>query len=212
MASQGAERFINSGLRPGTRANHLTALRLYIDFTSEHRLLYTQPSVSSVCAFIHFLVVEYDNPATILNYIASLASALKRLGISTLPFTSVNVYDFLLSIKTNIRHQPTKRLPVSYNMLCSIVQLASWDPQGPSVVFAILLMYFSFLRQSNLCPQNKLAFDHTRHLLRCDVLERTDALLIAVKWSKTRQGSHSSSVAVPALPGALTCPLQACRQ
>lgn len=153
----------------------------------------------------------YDNPNTILNYIASLASVLKRLGVNTLPFNSVNVYDFMLSIKTNIRHQPTKRLPVSYDMLCNIVQIAICGPEGPSIVFTILLMYFSFLRQSNLCPRNKLGFDQTRHLLRSDVLVRTDALIVAVKWSKMRQGRHSSSVAIPALPGAPTCPLQAWR-
>lgn len=115
----------------------------------------------------------------------------------------------MLSIKTNIRHQPTKRLPVSYHMLCSIVQFISSDPEGPTVTFAIILMYFSFLRQSNLCPRNKSGFDPTRHLLRTDVLPRPDAIIVAVKWSKTRQGRHASSIAIPALPGATTCPLAA---
>lgn len=162
--------------------------------------------MSSICAFIHSLIVKYDNPTTILNYIASLASVFKTLGIDTRSFVSVNVCDFILSIKSNIRHQPTKRLPVSYQMLCQIINLVRLDPEGPSLAFAILLMYFSFLRQSNLCPRNKSAFDHSRHLLRTDVLVRPDALVIAVKWSKTRQGRHASSVAIPALPGALTCP------
>lgn len=208
---RGAEAYINTGLRPGTRSNHLTALRLYIDFTSQHRLIYMRPSVSSLCAFIHSLTLKYPNPTTIINYVAALASALKRLGVDVAPFRSVNVYDFLSSIKVNIRHEPTKRLPVSYDMLCKIVQLLINDPQGPTLVFAVLLMYFSFLRQSNLCPRNKTAFDPTRHLLRTDVIARHDALLVAVKWSKTRQGSHASSVAMPALPGALTCPLMAWR-
>lgn len=208
---RGAETFINAALRPGTRANHLTALRLYIDFTSTHRLLYMYPSVSSLCAFIHSLILKYHNPNTILNYIASLASALKRLGADITPFRSVNVYDFILSIKTNVRHQPTKRLPVSYQLLCDILSSLNSDPEAPTVAFAIILMYFSFLRQSNLCPRNKSAFDSTRHLLRTDILPRHDALIVAIKWTKTRQGRHASSVAIPALPGAVTCPLAAWR-
>lgn len=168
-----------------------------------------QPSVSSICAFMHSLVVKYQNPATILNYVASLASVLKRLGVDVTPFRSINVHDFVSSIKTNVRHQPTKRLPVSYHMLLQLIPRLSLDPQGPSIVFAIILMYFSFLRQSNLSPRNKSGFDPTRHLLRSDVLPKPDAILVAVKWSKTRQGRHFSSVALPALPGAPTCPLRA---
>lgn len=206
---RGAETYINAALRPGTRANHLTALRLYIDFAASHRLLYMYPTVSSLWAFIHHLVVKYDNPNTILNYIASLASALKRLGVDITSFRSVNVYDFMLSIKTNIRHETTKRLPVSYQLLCRILQSIASDPEAPTVIFAIILMYFSFLRQSNLCPRNKAAFDTTRHLLRTDVLPRHDALIVAIKWTKTRQGRHSSSIAMPALPGAASCPLAA---
>lgn len=208
---RGAETYINTALRPGTRANHLTALRLYIDFTSTHRLLYMHPSVSSLCAFIHFLITKYTYPNTVLNYVASLASALKRLGADITPFRSVNVYDFMLSIKTNIRHQPTKRLPVSYDMLCNIVQAMNSDPEAPTAIFAVILMYFSFLRQSNLCPRNKSAFDHTRHLLCADVLPRHDAVIVAIKWSKTRQGRHAASIAIPALLGAVTCPLAAWR-
>lgn len=54
------------------------------------------PTVSSVCAFMHYLTLNYGNPSTILNYVASLASAYD--------FVYDYVYDFILSIKTNIRH------------------------------------------------------------------------------------------------------------
>lgn len=114
------------------------------------------PTVSSLCAFIHSLVVKYDNPSTILNYVASLASALKRLGADITPFRSVNVYDFMLSIKTNIRHETVKRLPVSYQLLCRILQRLHSDPEAPTLAFAIILMYFSFLRQSNFSSNNLL--------------------------------------------------------
>lgn len=43
------------------------------------------------------------------------------------------------------------------------------------------------------------------------MLHRHDAIIVALKWSKTRQGRHASSIAIPALPGAPTCPLAAWR-
>lgn len=120
-----------------------------------------------MCAFIHYdyLTTVYDKSSTILNYVSSLSSVLRRLEVDTLPFRSINVQDFITSIKSNIRHIPFKRIPVTFHMLSQIVDLVLIDSHGPVVAFALLLMYFSFLRQSNLSPRNKAAFDVTRTLL-----------------------------------------------
>lgn len=134
------------------------------------------------------------------------------MGIDVSAFSSLNVIDFVQSIKTNIRHVPQRKLPVSYHMLVSIVQSLYNDTEGPTVAFAVIIMYFLFLRQSNVAPRNKSSFDAQRHLLRSDVLLRHDSIVVAVKWSKSRQGVIASSLAAPALPGAVTCPLQAYRR
>lgn len=165
--------------------------------------------MSSLCAFIHHLTVEYDNPTTIFNYVSNLAAVLKRLGCDISPFRSVNVCDFLSSIKINIRHTPNRRQPVSHRMLCDIVQAALSDKEGPTVAFAFILLFFTMFRQSNLAPRTSKQFDITRHLLRTDILLTSDALIVGLKWSKTRQGPTASSVAAPALPGAVICPVRA---
>lgn len=157
-------------------------------------------------------MVKYDNPSTILNYLGGLASVLIRMGIDVAPFNSLDVRDFVQSIKVNVRHIPNRKLPVSYSMLITIIEHIYPTTEGPTVALAVLLMYFLFFRQSNLCPRNKSAFDPTRHLLRSDVVCRSDSLAVAVKWSKSRQGTVSSSVAAPALPGASTCPVTAYRR
>lgn len=206
---RGAEAFIQTAFRPGIRANHSTALKLYTEFTSLHNLRYDAPTVSSICAYLHYLTTKYNTPSTILNYFGSLCTLLTRIGADTSPFRSVDVADFIQSIKTNIRHVPDRKLPISYHMLVSVIEALYLDPNGPSVVFAVLIMYFMFLRQSNVAPRNKSAFDCTRHLTRSDIILRTDSIIIAVEWSKARQGTHASSLAAPALPGAVTCPCQA---
>lgn len=165
-----------------------------------------------MCAFIHYLTTIYDKSSTILNNVSALASALRRLGVDTSLFRSINVQDFITSIKTNIRHVPFKRLPVSHIMLSQIINVVLNDPHGPTVAFALLVMYFSFLRQSNLSPRNKAAFDPTRHLTRGDVLARTDGLVVALKWSKTRQASLAATTAIPALHNSVICPLARYRE
>lgn len=208
---RGAESFINSALRPGTRANHASILRTYIDFTCAHGLAYARPTVSSICAFIHYLTIKYDKSSTILNSISSLSSVLRRMGVDVTPFSSINVQDFVVSIKTNIRHVPFKRPPVLFTMLPSILAAARAQNNGLPVAFAILIMYYTFFRQSNLCPRNKSGFDPSRHLVRADVLWRPEGLVLAVKWAKTRQTFTASSVGAPAMPRREMCPLVAYR-
>lgn len=205
----GARAYIRTAIRPGTRANHLTALRLFIGFSVYHALEYHVPTVSHVCAFIHYMTLHYANPRTILNYTSGLTSVLRRLRVDVGPFNSIDVSDFLASIKTNIRYAPNKRMPVQHEMLESIVLRALSDPEGPTVAFAYIIMFMTFLRQSNLAPRNKRAFDHTRHLTRRDVIVRHDAVIVAIKWSKTQQGPTATSVAAPAKPGSLICPREA---
>lgn len=70
----------------------------------------------------------------------------------------------------------------------------------------------TFVRQSNLAPRNKSTFDPTRHLTRSDVVDRDDAIIIAIKWSKSQQGPTSTSVAAPAMPGKIICPREVYRR
>lgn len=204
-----AEQHMIGALRPGTRANHMSALRTYIGFSSFHDLDYTKPDVPHVCAFIDYLISHYSNPGTISNYVSSLASVLRRLHVNVAPFASIEVMDMMTSVKTNIRHVPKKRNPVSIEMLPLIVYNISADHNGPTVAFAIILMYMTFLRQSNLAPRNKSKFDPTRHLCRDDVYVSSDAIVFNIKWSKTEQGVATSTIAAPALPGQVICPVRA---
>lgn len=66
-----------------------------------------------------------------------------------------------------------------------------------------------FLRQSNLAPRTKRTFDSTRHLVRSDVVIEPDAIIINIKWSKTKQGPTASSVAAPSMGEPDLCPVRA---
>lgn len=208
---RGAEWYINNALRPGTQANHLSVLKMFINFTCKFSLDFRRVTVPLLCAFIHNLTVLHKNPNTILNYVSNLCAVLKRLGLDTSAFRAVDVMDFISSIKVNIRHIPNRRQPVSHEMLATIVDFARRDPHGPTVTFAYIILFFTMLRQSNIAPRTSRAFDASRQLTRGDVIPQHDAIIIGLKWSKTRQGPTASSVAAPALPGNDICPLRAYR-
>lgn len=204
-----AEAHMRGAIRPGTRANHMAALRTFIGFSAYHDLQYTRPDVAHVCAFIDYLIAHYSNPGTLANYVSSLISVLRRLHVDVSAFASIEVSDMMSSIKNNIRHVPLKRNPVSIDMLPVIVYNVMADPHGPTVAFAIIIMFLTFLRQSNLAPRNKSKYDSTRHLARRDVHVTEDGLLFNIKWSKTQQAVATTSVAAPAMPGRVICPLAA---
>lgn len=204
-----AELYMNGAIRPGTRANHMAALRTFIGFSVFYNLEYTAPSVAHACAFIDYLISHYSNPGTIANYVSSLTSVLRRLHVDVTCFASIEVSDLMTSVKNNIRHLPVKKAPVSLDMLPSIIYNVLRDPNGCSVVFAITTMFFTFLRQSNLGPRNKTKFDPTRHLLRRDVHLCADGVLYNIKWSKTRQAGAATTIAAPAMPGQVACPAAA---
>lgn len=196
-------------IRPGTKANHMAALRTYIGFSVFHNLSFASPTIPHICAFINYLVSHYSNPGTLANYISALASVLRRLHVNVAPFSSIEVSDMMTSIKVNIRHIPNKRAPVTIDMLPILVYTLMGDEHGPTLAFAIIVMFVTFLRQSNLAPRNKSKYDPTRHLTRNDVYATPEAVVFNIKWSKTQQGATVSSVAAPAMPGQVICPVAA---
>lgn len=123
---------------PGTCANQSTVLRLSVGFSVYHALDYAAPSVSHTCAFIHYMTLHYNNPRTITNYVGGLTSLLYRLRVDVRPFYSIDVLDFLASIKANIRYSPNKRLPVHHDMLERIVVQVLAYPEGPTLEFAYI--------------------------------------------------------------------------
>lgn len=199
-------------IRPGTKKNHLSTLKTFIYFAGEYDIDYRDASSPLLCAFIHQLTKTYGNPNTIINHVSSLSSVLRRLGVDTSGFRSADVQDFITSIRVNIRHTPNRRQPVLQDMLGHVMTQIGSGRDGPTLMFAIGLMFYTMLRQSNLGPRNKTGFDKTRHLLRSDVVAHHDAVIVALKWSKSHQGPTASSVAAPAIPGSPTCPVVAYRR
>ena len=73
-----------------------------------------------------------------------------------------------------------------------------------------LLMFFSFLRLSNVLPHSVAKFDYTRQLARADVILGTSGAVLLIKWSKTMQNRRDFvTISLPDLAGSHLCQVMA---
>ena len=71
-----------------------------------------------------------------------------------------------------------------------------------------LLMFFFFLRLSNVLPHSVAKFDYTRQLARADVIFGTTGAILLIKWSKIMQNRRDfATISLPDLAGSHLCPV-----
>lgn len=205
-----AERRQSTALRPGTQANRRSVLIKFIKFLSSFGSNFKCPSDEAVCVFFEKCLGSVKSPATIKNYTSLLTSAYRQMGIDTSVFEAFRVRNAISSIDKNIRHVPSPSLPVSPALLKRVIRVVSRLPNGPAISTALILMFHSFMRQSNFAASTSTLFDPTRQITRGDVSIKQDAVTIVLKWSKSHQmASMRSLVTIPAVPGSILCPRMA---
>lgn len=105
---------------------------------------------------------------------------------------------------------PSPSLPVSPALLKRVIRVVCRLPNGPAISAALILMFHSFLRQSNFAASTSTLFDPSRQVTRGDVDVKQHAVTIVLKWSKSHQlASMRSLVTIPAVPGSILCPRMA---
>ena len=75
-----------------------------------------------------------------------------------------------------------------------------------------ILLFFSFLRLSNILPHTVTNFDNTRHLAKGGIIIAEDQVLVIIKWSKTMQNRQElRTISLPMLGLSPLCPAMALR-
>lgn len=132
------------------------------------------------------------------------------MGLAAEPFEAFRVKNALKSIDKNVRHQPSPSRPVTPAILKRVVRVADRLPEGSTLTAAYIILFHSFLRQSNIAAPTSADFDASRQLTRDDIVIGSDHLKIVHKWSKSHQsGSHRAQVIIPEVPGSPLCPKRA---
>lgn len=205
-----AERRQAMAFRPGTRSNHRSVLTKFVRFCAGFNIDFASPSDETICMFFEHCLEHVKAPATIKNYSSTLASCYNQMGLDSSPFQAYRVKLALTSVDKNVRHIPEPSLPVSAVLLKKVIRVVNKLRDGPTVSCALIVMFHTFFRQSNLAAPTSLDFDATRQLVRSDVVVRDTLLQFSHKWSKSHQSaSHHQHVIIPAVPGNILCPKQA---
>ena len=120
------------------------------------------------------------------------------------------VKNSVISIRKNVRHTPQPSAPILPDLLIKIIKIASSLKEGPTLVCAFVVLFHTFLRQSNIAAKSSKLFDPTRNLTRGDIALHSHHVVITHKWSKTHQFAGPSRVInIPAIKGSILCPLRA---
>jgi hypothetical protein len=161
--------------------------------------------------YAEFLARSFVSPRSIRNYLSGVRLLHNLIGQEAPALDSFELDLILRALDITLAHVPTRRLPITESILsqlCSACDLLG--PLGVVLKFAFLFGFFSFVRQSNMAPSSRAAFDARRHTCRGDVFVHPPGLVLLLKWSKTLQTHQKMPlIPLPAIPGHPLCPVQA---
>ena len=201
--------------RPGTRRNLVSAQKLFLQFCLKFGIPMQEPTLDDLSAYVEWLIEDGLAPSTIKNYL----SAVKNLFLLWNITDVIHIFDSyrwsltLKAIAYANRNVTDKRTAVTLPHLLRLVRLCDSDMEFWPLKIALIFGYLGYVRVSNLAPYTASTFDVTRHTTRGDVWPSEDGVILALKWTKTRQVSQNRvPVPLPALGRSELCPLRAWRE
>lgn len=158
-------------------------------------------------AFIEHLARTQRTAAAVLSTVSTLKGVLHRSNIQVVNFTTTSVSLMLRSIKINKRTPATQRPPIGPAKL-RIILIRFEDSEYPHELrAAIIIMFATAFRQSNIAPPTARQFDPSRHLTRADVRLGHDRVEICQRWSKTQQQTTMGRwIPLPRVRNSQLCP------
>ena len=201
-----------AAFRPKTRQCYVMLFRTFIGFCICMKLACNDMLLSTVMAFLEFLV--YNKVST--HMIANHVSALRAMAIVyDIPFTALDhpkVKYFLKSLKINRLLSVTRRHIMDLNTLREIILYCPRFADSVTVKAIFLTAFFSFFRISNLVPHSISTYDSARHFSGGDIFFQKKFVKLLVKWSKTLQSRDEVRITtLPRLADHVICPYLALR-
>lgn len=156
------------------------------------------PGEDLALSFLAFLTKNYKTQKVVRSMFSTLRACLERASIDVWAFDTTRVSLLVRSIGINKRAPTRQRPPIDAKALKEIVLYwRATHHMGNVLAAAAIMMFVTTLRQSNLFPTSKLAFDPTRQLVWADVIWRHDYLKIQIKWGKAQQKTSTRFQKIP---------------
>ena len=184
---------------------------MYFEFCKTYNVPTLLPTPEDICLYVEFLAQRFKSPQSVKNYLSVIAMYHKQHDVQCTALSSYKVHLMVRSIERTMDHIPNQREPITIPILHRLCQLTlHYGLWGTVLRCAFLIMFFAFLRQSNVAPRSKADYDATRHTRRTDVTLTPSGLVIAIKWTKTLQKrGRPVKIPLPRIPGSSLCPTQA---
>ena len=199
-----------SGFRPSTLHQYRRMWADFISFQAAAGLPSYQVNVTLLLSFLEYLHENNISVAQLQNYLSAIRAMHITHGLDTAPFKDERLPLFLKAIRIHRPLNPRVLAHLDIPLLEKIIHLC--DHMQFSQVFKplYLLMFFSFLRMSNVLPHAVSQFDFTRHLARADIIFGATGAVLLIKWSKTLQNRRDVvTISLPDLQGSHLCPVSA---
>ena len=198
-------------LAEGTRKNRDRQAEHYLKFCLIHGIPYLTPSTLQTCLYAQALANQMSSPGSCKNYMSGVKLWITAHGGDPSPFSSPEVQAVLKGaarLSTHISAQAPGITPQDVMTICNYLGQAG--PPGITLKAALLLGYFTFLRQSNILSPSLEAWAGPHTLTRADVLPRPHGLTVVVRSSKTiTRMTQAAAILVYAVPRSLYCPVEA---
>jgi hypothetical protein len=184
---------------------------MYFHFCNLYHVPVLQPSQQDICLYIEYLARRFQSPQSVKNYLSAITLYHKHLDLQCTALSTFKVHLMIRSLDRTMDHVPNQREPITLPILHRLCELARcYGIWGKVLRCAFLIMFFGFLRQSNVAPRSRADYDPTRHTRRSDVTLTPTGSVISLKWTKTLQKrGRPIRIPLPRIPGSSLCPTQA---
>ena len=199
------------GLAPSTHKNRRAQASRYVRFMILHGALPLEPSVYDALQFVSSLYTSLSSPGSIRNAISGARSwILDHQGFPA-ALDSSAVRRLCRGGDKQSSHMVRAAPPLTPPLLQQVVSfLSSIGPSTLMPIAALLVGYFSFIRQSNLLSPSPLVWGGQHTLRRRDIRSCPRGLRILIRSSKTiTSASRAVELLVPRVVGSILCPVRA---
>lgn len=174
---------------PGTWANMRTTVAAYERHCKRYRISPLAPTPLDVRCWLEELAGHLC-PSSIANSASHLRLHFRMAEVSTQPLDHITVRMALDAMRRSKAHTPRPSTNVPIPIMKKAVRHLQHTPEGRVVATAVIIMFFSGARQSEVAPRSAATFDPTRHTTRGDVAMAGGHLHIHQKWAKNMQATH----------------------
>ena len=195
----------------GTRKNLIIQWESFLLFCMYFKFLCLPASTQTLQIYAQFLSRTFKSVDSIKNYISGIKTMHLLIGY---PVEQINGFVLNLSLRglTRVKmHCVKKAEAITPEILLQISSILNFEDFNDKVFWCLFLFAFFLLaRKSNLVPTSQADIFDKKCLLKKDVTDRGEYLIVRFRWTKTIQyGERCLELPLIQIKDSVLCPVQA---